>query len=295
MKSIQTTVYNLEAAGEKIAFLKAAGASFQHRKTSGTEKIVYSKNGKNYVYFYVENKVSEKFIETVGFLKTEIKKNFHKIKNSPFNFLDKRKQYFSFSETCYHLAQSVGEVFTFEKVYEADITAAYYQAALYLGLISEKTFEIVTNEKNISKPERLRLLGSIAGIRVESTYIEGILQEPVEVVKDTDLRQAWFTICNFVDGCMNNFIQILGSDFIFYWVDGIYFKGNYESEENNLEEIFLKLSRLEKHFPFKWKIKPLKSVEIQNKGYLELIVEKTDGEKKPFFIPTKKIKGFYLK
>lgn len=291
---MKTTIYNLDAAKTKVEKLNSLGVTFTYSKTSGSEKIEYTKNGITHKLFYVEDKNSEKFIQLINLIKNEITKNLANIENSPFSKIDNKRQYFEYNEIVYSVAKNIGEAHEFKDCYECDVTAAYYQAALYLGLISPKTFDLCT--KTISKFERLKLLGSIASVKVISSYEGGQLIGSPEIKKNDKLRNAWFTICNVIDGCMKNFINILGENFIFYWVDGIYFKGSFkQGDVNNLNEINLKLDRLKKLFPFEWKITPIIKMEVLNKGYLELSLEKPNDRKSTFFPPNKKIKGFYLK
>jgi len=291
---MKTTIYNLEAAKHKIEKLNFMGVAFTYSKTSGSEKIEYIKNGIKQKYFFVEDKNTEKFIQLVNLIKNEITQNLSNIKNSPFSKIDNKRQYFEYNEIVYAVAKNEGTAYEFKDCYECDVTAAYYQAAVYLGLLSQKTFLLCTQA--ISKSERLKLLGSIASIKIICNYEGGQMIGKPEIKKNDLLRNAWFTICNVVDGCMKNFISILGENFLFYWVDGIYFKGSFKQDnDNNLKDINLKLEKLKKFFPFEWKITPIIKLEVLNKSYLELIVEKPNNKKTVFFPPNKKIKGFYLK
>lgn len=114
----------------------------------------------------------------------------------------------------------IGEVF--DKVCEVDIDQAYWETAYQLGIVNDTIYS--TGCKGvISKKARLTALGSLA----KKTYIYKFKGKKVigkEVEKDPLLENLWFTICKRVSDVMHSVIDSLGKDFIFYWVDGIYFK-----------------------------------------------------------------------
>jgi len=110
----------------------------------------------------------------------------------------------------------------YDKVCEVDIDQAYWETAYQLGIIND-TIYANGSKGSISKKARLTALGSLA----KKTYIYKFKGKKVterEVDKDPLLENLWFTICKRVSDVMNDVIKGLGEDFIFYWVDGIYFK-----------------------------------------------------------------------
>lgn len=114
----------------------------------------------------------------------------------------------------------VGQLF--DKVCEVDIDQAYWETAYQLGIINDKIY-VSGSKGSISKKARLTALGSLA----KKTYTykfkgKKITERMVE--KEPLLENLWFTICKRVSDVMNIVIERLGNDFIFYWVDGIYFK-----------------------------------------------------------------------
>lgn len=125
--------------------------------------------------------------------------------------------YYLFSNKI-HEAQKTGrEVYT--DVMEFDIRKAYYQAACNLGYISH---EFYLKCIELPKTTRLRLIGSIATSKAIYIYKKGVLQPIPPPEEDELLRRAWFNICKYVDECMRTLRQLMGSNFLFYWVDGIY-------------------------------------------------------------------------
>jgi hypothetical protein len=109
----------------------------------------------------------------------------------------------------------------YEDVWELDINMAYYNAAYNLGYISRDFYDEC---RGLDKAMRLRLIGSIAILKTKFIYKEGRLED-VQAISNPILRSAWFNICKYVADAMRDMAKILGNDFLFYWVDGIVFKG----------------------------------------------------------------------
>lgn len=115
----------------------------------------------------------------------------------------------------------------FENVCEVDIDQAYWETAYQLGVVSEEIYA-KGSKGNISKKARLTALGSLARKAYNYKFIGDDLIETT-VDKEPLLENLWFTICKRVSDVMHKVIEELGDDFIFYWVDGIYFKNKPEN------------------------------------------------------------------
>ena len=133
------------------------------------------------------------------------------------------KQYFS-EDVHYIKVSRVPLGQTFEDVFEIDIDEAYWKTAHLLGIISDSLYKKGA-KGNISKQCRLTALGSLAK-KVYYYEFKGKKLVRVKTDKDPLLENLWFTICKRVSDVMHEAIESLGYDFIFYWVDGIYVKGN---------------------------------------------------------------------
>jgi len=125
--------------------------------------------------------------------------------------------YYLFSNKI-HKAQETG-MEIFDDVMEFDIRKAYYMAAYNLGYISREFFLKCIE---LPKTTRLRLIGSIATFKTIFVYEDGKLVEVPPPKQDERLRAAWFHICKYVDAAMRDLRALMGEDFLFYWVDGIY-------------------------------------------------------------------------
>ncbi len=116
----------------------------------------------------------------------------------------------------------------FDNVACIDINNAYWQTALLLGLIDQKMYE-----EGLIKDKLVRLtaLGSLA--KKKDIYkFNGEDYEYVDTIRSTQTENLWFAICYTVAQAMQEVSKSLGDDFIFYWVDGIYF---VNTEENKLK------------------------------------------------------------
>jgi len=126
----------------------------------------------------------------------------------------------------------LGEVF--DNVVEVDIDQAYFETAYQLGIIDDNLYN-KGKKGSIRKIARLTALGSLA----KKTYVynfKGKKLKSREIETDVLLQNLWFTICKRVSDVMNEVIIDLGNDFIFYWVDGIYFKNT----KTNLSKVMAK-------------------------------------------------------
>jgi hypothetical protein len=158
--------------------------------------------------------------------------------------------YYLFSDQVYKARQTGREVF--DDVMEFDIVKAYYTAAYVLKYIS-KDFYLKCIE--LPKTTRLRLIGSIATSKLVFTYNEGLLENNPKINEDEVLRRVWFHICKYTDNCMRQLRQLLGQDFLFYWVDGIYCKPN-----DNIQD-YLRFFYLRDGFEFEYK--PIEKVVVE--------------------------------
>lgn len=124
----------------------------------------------------------------------------------------------------------------FDNVCEVDIDQAYWETAHHLQIISDELYT-KGRKGNISKQARLTALGSFAK-KVYKYNFKGKKVQSVEVERDALLENLWFTICKRVSDVMHKVIDALGDDFIFYWVDGIYFE-NTQDNISKVMQIFL--------------------------------------------------------
>ena len=131
-------------------------------------------------------------------------------------------------------------------VFEVDINAAYWKAALNLKIITKSIFD---QGMKVDKITRLASLGSLAKNPTIVTF-NGV-EESYERDKPAKTSYIWFAICNAVAEAMTEAKDLLGKDFIFFWVDGIYFRGKHNIKmvhkifsEYNFESKLRKIDKL---------------------------------------------------
>ena len=153
-----------------------------------------------------------------------------------------------------------------------DINQAYWETAYLLGIVSEKIYR-TGSKGNISKQARLTALGSLA----KKTYIhefKGKTLIKTNVNKEPLLENLWFTICKRVSDVMHEVIEVIGKDFIFYWVDGIYMENSTENVSKAMTTF------LNKGYTSKFKM--IKQIFFHEKGFT---VNDTGDIKREFNFP----------
>lgn len=118
-----------------------------------------------------------------------------------------------------------------ENICEIDLNAAYWEIAFQSGYISP---EIYNEGFNFRKKIRLVSLGSIAKNEKIIEYKDG------EYFGITENRHKYakifFNISRYVYDIMNICKDFLGKDYLFFWVDAIFFK-NSDSNRAMIHEI----------------------------------------------------------
>ena len=196
-------------------------------------------------------------------------------------------QYYYFSESLREIEKFGGSYHEFKNVIELDITSAYYQAAFNLGYISKEFFDRC---KSIPKPWRLRLIGSIATAKDVFTYEKGKMVNHI-VKKNKKNRRMWGNIVAYVDSCMAGVKDIIGKDFLFYWVDGIFMTTEHSNKTNLINMANIVFSR----HKFDFDITDIPKMEMVNiDGSSQIRIHKPGGGFKPYFISKHETKAYYL-
>lgn len=236
-----------------------------------------------YRHFYSDSFSTFKDFHFMRKVKQSCISNVHKLYTG-----DKETKYFDYTGL-QSFDLPVGEIITREgNLNETDITAAYYYSAMNLGLITyELMTEIISNYQDRKKIKRLRILGNIASQKEVHEYKDGELTTPPYVISNKELRSAWQSICHDVDTTMIKCKQICGDDFLFYYVDGIY----YDNSDGKSREI---KHQMKLNGYTEAKEKSVIKVGLLNTGKRTLCcVKKSNGEKKIFTLPKKSVKYYY--
>lgn len=272
-----------------IQRLKLSRESFTVVKTSKTTNIKES-----YVnHFFADKHYFGNIFPLLKELKKQLDKNTKAVHDAPFSGEHKDVKYFEFSHSIKNLKFDAGTVYDIPNVIEADITKAYYRGMYLLGWIDAEFYYKCIN---LEKADRLILVGSIATVKTIEVYVRGTLVS-TEVDFNEFYRLAWFKLCSYIDSALlslkTQFDAISKDIFLFYWVDGIYFRDfSVPSTGYNWKTTFKELQR---EFGFDWEIQKMSKVILENRGNgLKIKLTKPNGDVKTFFPNKREIKLYYL-
>ena len=216
MSKLQIRCYG--SATDYINHLKRCNVNFVKQQTlSGTTTIVITEKQKR-VFSNTHRFLSKREMMLQKQLLKEIKNNTENME-----ILKNQKNttnYFKFDNSIRQMSDMLGEIVSINNICEMDVVKAYYKIAYNLNYISKEFYE-----KTLKLPKyiRLRLLGSIAAKKIIETY-EGDKLIDVKIKENEKNRNIWFNICKKLDEVMMEVADGLQDYFLFYWVDGIYFK-----------------------------------------------------------------------
>lgn len=106
---------------------------------------------------------------------------------------------------------------------EIDISGAYWFTAYDYGLLTRTTYEA-----GLLVPKRVRLmaLGSAATTK-DVSFFDGTEYKHLGVEFNKYGRMAFFAVAKRVDEIMNNALDILHGNAVFYWVDALFVRKNF--------------------------------------------------------------------
>jgi hypothetical protein len=194
---IQGLPFTLVTSGSSVELYSDVWNCKSIDKSFSVQNMNFVKKIKKYV---IDNYVALKFIKT-------------DYKNLDIQYIDVNK--------------SIKEGNVYEKVCCIDIKNAYWQTALLMDIIDS---EIYNEGLKKDKITRLASLGSLAK-RKDYYSFDGNRYKHVNTVRSFETENLWFAICKKVSDVMQELVKIIGDDFIFYWVDGLYFVDTPENRE----------------------------------------------------------------
>lgn len=245
------------------------GAEFETGETTFTRYIKIVNEGVKLLYS--EDTLSFSDMGLMAKLKKQIAQNVKRL-NISFDFSPDKIKYSVYN---YDALTPDTDIFN---VCEIDLKAAYFYTCNNMGLIDKEMFDKLMT---LPKLKRLKILGSIATVKTITRYNNGKQVDQPEVRKDALTRSAWFYITSIVDTLLISLIDKLKQDFLFYYVDGIYFN---DTELNRL--IVEREFTLNK---FLYSQKKIEYIRVTRSG--NLIVKDNEGQR-PFFVTRKKIKKY---
>lgn len=184
----------------------------------------FTSDSDDYSVKYRQKRMNPNFMGLVSQLRADVNRNIQDIDVHQIpDYTNNNIEYFRFNPKIIDTDKTI------KGVLEYDVTKAYYQSAYRLGYISDKFYK---KSHNISKSDRLRLLGTLAVNKYICEYKNGVAVDEYNIRdRDETLQthaKVWFHICKHVSMCLGQFAEALGDDFYFFWVDGIYFSERAE-------------------------------------------------------------------
>jgi hypothetical protein len=170
------------------------------------------------------------------------------------------------------------------EVVEIDIDEAYWKTAHQLGVISDDLYQEGSKENGkISKLGRLISLGALA--KKEIVYeFKGSRLYHKEIKRSKLTENVWYSICKRLADVMNEAKEIAGSDFVMYWVDGIYVKKNLAVIDS--------ITKAFKKYGYDVKFKEKLTVKYTDERVF--ITDLATNQQRPFFIPKKDYRRSYF-
>lgn len=158
-------------------------------------------------------------------------------------------------------------------IYNIDIKSAYASVLLNEGVIFEKTFNYMAS---LSKKDRLACVGMLASNKHTFFYDEA--GELCSLGNENNHLAGFFYLCILkVQQVMSKIKNAIGNDFLFYWVDGVYF--NSLKSKTIIEGILIDSN-------FNYTFETLTDVRVNESGKrLSMFFKKEDGREKIFRIP----------
>lgn len=183
---------------ENLVFLEK---DFVVKKSSSTNQIKYNGNTE----IFSDSRFNFNVMHRYNELKSELESNINFFQN------DKETGYFNF-----------GKITNNEKVFNIDLTSAYLTILYNTKKISKELFQKINGLK---KSDRLKVLGMLAYQPFVFYYEKGKLISNEQI--KNKFRHIFFYCVKQTFELIYKIKNKIGADFVFSWVDGIYFTGEY--------------------------------------------------------------------
>lgn len=144
-----------------------------------------------------------------------------------------------------------------------DLSSAYAYCLFNSGLITQKTFNYLLK---LRKMERLTSVGMLATSHVKYFYSGGKCVDFKPYREPT--AQIFFFLIDEINYLMQDIKWILGNDFIFYWVDGVFMKPTTPKKKiDAVENLLINLK-----YKYKYeKVENFSVQRIQDKVVIDMI------------------------
>lgn len=220
------------------------------------------------------DKVQYNIIDTltrkeVFFIHSKIKSD---IKNSNIIIDDIPKENINY----YSITNRLGLNTKIENIFCIDIKSAYPSALLNEKIITQNTFDDL---QKLEKLERLKTIGMLASKKTILYYVDGLLND--YDLKTSEYSNFFFFTQYVIGEIMTEIERELNNDFLFFWIDGIYFKN-----ENNINKVTSILERLN----YKYSIEKLEYIILKKNEKINVFLKPENKKEKIFVLPVIKNK-----
>jgi hypothetical protein len=158
----------------------------------------------------------------------------------------------------------------YDTCFNIDLSSAYAYCLFNNGLITQKTFNYL---QKLPKMERLTAVGMLATSHVKYFYQGGKCIDFKPYREPT--AQIFFFLIDEINYLMQDIKWILGNDFIFYWVDGVFMKPT--TPKKKIQDVENLLTNLCYKYKYE-KVENFSVHRIQDKVIVEMI--KNDESKR---------------
>lgn len=220
-REFEVTLFTKDNYKLALKLVRASGLPYTIERTNYTLKI----DSPILKIKYLTNMMSKHPI----YLERMILRDIRESKTEKPVILKEDLKFFSFNELEI-LKQTKGK-----DIYNIDIKSAYSNVLNNFGLLREPTYKYLSN---VSKTDRLAAVGMMASTK-DIFVFDGVNKKPISDTTFTKDSECWFWLCVLeIQNVMMELKLMLGADFLYYWVDGLFFTGieNREIIEEYLKE-----------------------------------------------------------
>lgn len=198
----------------KIKLLKEQGRDFDIYVSKRSKKIVMmdevGPRGGNVNHFYSDKKLNPLIFHLCNKIKYEADIYFG-INSKDINPNRNTLRYYNYNVSQFN---DIG------RFYYVDFSACYLRVLNNRGVISDGLY---TEINRLPKQDRLVCLGMLAYEPYRIRYRNGERYGAIEQIKN-EYSHVFYLACQLTQELMENIIRRVNNDYIFYWVDGIFFK-----------------------------------------------------------------------
>jgi len=258
----------------------------------GVQRVLYSEeNIQNTIDFYTGLKIPfsitvsnftvqvDSELEHIAYIKFPRSKKFFGAYRKLVNSINGMPIYTNEKYLKYHNTGFIYDKFYADKIYQIDIKSCYASILRNSKLISPETYEYLAT---LPKAERLSSIGAMASRKTRFIFNETGRIEKYEKIKST-MSDFFFYCVQETFKIMTEAAVILGKDYLFTWVDAIYFTG--ETNKRKVYDYFINEHKLDASFSI------LEEFEVELVQDCYKLQYKKDGVKTFMYVPTPQQEG----